>query len=184
MLVGIITTICWKIILKPTHKWHCCYHCRLHGSKRMGWIKSDANFGTHSMDRPNSIVVHTTHHLQQQYLHSLYTICTNLQNQTPQNVHRFPKSTLVFIPSFWEVTYSLVLGQKNLLRSLCSLCRTSTNYAKQLCEYSLSFTYFSNPCWNDGDSNGVCVEHKELERKKCTNGNGDYSSWRTWGTKN
>jgi hypothetical protein len=48
---------------------------------------------------------------------------TNFQNQT-----------LIFIPSFREVIYSLVLGQKNLPRSLCSLCRAPTNFAKQLCD--------------------------------------------------
>jgi hypothetical protein len=155
----IITTICWKIILKPTHKWQFCYHCTLHGSKRMGWAEFDANFGAHSMDRPSFVIVHTTHHLQQQYLHSLQTICKNLQNWTPQNVHRFQKSTLVFIPSFGEVTYSLVFGQKNLPRSLCSLCRTPINFAKQFCEYSFSFICYSNPCRNDGDNDGACVKH-------------------------
>ncbi len=114
---GIITEICWKIILKPTHKWCRCYHCKLHVSMRMGWAESNANFGAHSMDRPSSVVVHAMHHLQHQYLHSLQTICTNLQNWTPWNVDRLPKSTLVFIPSFGEVTYSLVLGQKNLPRN-------------------------------------------------------------------
>ncbi len=60
--------------------------------------------------------------------------------------------------------------------NLFSLCRTPTNFAKQLCEYSLSFTYFSKPCQNDGNNNGACVEHEELERKKHTNGNGEYLS--------
>ncbi len=121
MHVGIITTICWKIILKPTHKWCCHCHCKLHGSRCMGWTKSDANFGTHSMDCPSSIIAHITHHLQEQYLHSLQKNCTNLQNWTPQNVHRLLKSTLVFIPSFGEVTYSLVLGQKTSLGA-CVVC--------------------------------------------------------------
>ncbi len=131
------------------------------------------------MDHQSSVIVHTTHHLWQHYLYSLQTIYTNLQNWTPQKVHRLPKSTLIFISSSREVTYSLVLGQKNLPRSLCNLCRTFTNFAKQLCEYSLSFTCFSNPCQNDGDSDGACVEHEELEKKKHTNGNGEYSSRRT-----
>ncbi len=70
----------------------------------------------------------------------------------------FQNQTLTSIPSFKEVTYSLVLGQKNLPRSLCNLCKAPTNFVKQLCEYSLSLTCFSNPCQNDGD--GACAEHK------------------------
>jgi hypothetical protein len=93
---------------------------------------------------------------------------TNFQNQT-----------LIFIQSFREVIYLLVLGQKNLPRSLCSLCRTHTNFVKQLCEYSFSLTCFSNPCQNDGDGNGAHVEHEELERKKHNDGNGDCPSQRT-----
>jgi hypothetical protein len=91
----------------------------------------------------------------------------------------FQNQTLIFIPSFEEVTYSLVLAQKNFLRSLCSMCKTPINFAKQLCEYSFSLTFFSNPCQNDGDGNYIHVEHKELERKKCNDGNGDYLSQRT-----
>jgi hypothetical protein len=128
------------------------------------------------MDHPSSIVVHITLH-----------ICNNtciLYKQSAQ-IYKignktmyidFQNQTLTFIPSFGEVTYSLVLGQKNLPKSLCNLCKGPTNFVKQFCEYSFSLTCFSNPCRNDGDGNGAHVKHDEPKRKKHSNGNVDYSS--------
>ncbi len=72
----------------------------------------------------------------------------------------FQNQTLTFIPSFKEVTYSLVLGQKNLLKILCSFFKTPTNFAKQLCEYSFSLTCFSNLLRNDGDGDDARFEHE------------------------
>jgi len=69
------------------------------------------------------------------------------------------------------------LGKKTSLGA-CVVCvkhpqTLQNNFAHKP---GLSFAYFSNPCRNDGNGNGVHVEHEELERKKHNDGNGDYLS--------
>jgi hypothetical protein len=67
------------------------------------------------------------------------------------------------------------VGKKTSLGA-CVVCvkhpqTLQNNFAQQL---GLSFTYFSNPCQNDGNGDGVQAEHEESKRKKCNDGNGDY----------
>ncbi len=91
----------------------------------------------------------------------------------------FQNQTLTFIPSFREVTYSLVLGQKDL-KILCSLCKASIKFMEN--------NFVNTPSPSLASQTFVemmamvmmfVLNTNNLKEKKHIDGNVDYLSQRT-----